>query len=300
MSCLRKHIRRNPCNRSRHKFTVKHKKFGRCPHVSAVIGNVYRNITYYFYISFICIFFKSEPLRVKLVLAELVKKNIDGLIIEPSKTQIAYKNRGVFSMLDRYNIPYVFVQGVYHGMEDVPYVILDDEKGGYQITKHLIELGHTRIAGIFKADDRQGLMRHNGYVRALKEAGIWYDPSLIIWFHTEDARALPIESIVEQVEQEKVDSIVCYNDMTAMTVINALEEKGYRVPDDVSVTGFDDSDFASNFKVPLTTMRHPQRGLGETAAELLVKLMKGEKLEDDRMHMVMESELIVRESTKRR
>ena len=83
-------------------------------------------------------------------------------------------------------------------------------------------------------------------------------------------------------------------------IINALEEKGYRVPDDVSVTGFDDSDFASNFKVPLTTMRHPQRGLGETAAELLVKLMKGEKPEDDRMHMVMESELIVRESTKRR
>jgi len=144
------------------------------------------------------------------------------------------------------------------------------------------------------------LMRHNGYVRALKEAGIWYDPSLIIWFHTEDARALPIESIVEQVEREEVDAIVCYNDMTAITVINALEEKGYSVPNDVSVTGFDDSDFASNFKVPLTTMRHPQRGLGETAAELLVKLMKGEKPEADKMHIVMESELIVRESTKRR
>ena len=233
-------------------------------------------------------------------LEELVKKNIDGLIIEPSKTQIAYKNRGVFSMLDRYNIPYVFMQGVYHGMEDVPYVILDDEKGGYQITKHLIELGHTRIAGIFKADDRQGLLRHNGYVRALKEAGIWYDPSLIIWYHTEDARTLPREVIAELVEREEIDAIVCYNDMTAMTVINVLEEKGLSVPNDVSVTGFDDSDFASNFKVPLTTMRHPQRGLGETAAELLVKLMKGEKPEDSKLHIVMESELIVRESTKRR
>ena len=233
-------------------------------------------------------------------LEELVKKNIDGLIIEPSKTQIAYKNRGVFSMLDRYNIPYVFMQGVYHGMEDVPYVILDDEKGGYQITKHLIELGHTRIAGIFKADDRQGLLRHNGYVRALKEAGIWYDPSLIIWFHTEDARALPRETIAELVDREQIDAIVCYNDMTAITVINVLEEKGLSVPGDISVTGFDDSDFAGNFKVPLTTMRHPQRGLGETAAELLVKLMKGEKLSEDKLHIVMESELIVRESTKKK
>ena len=192
------------------------------------------------------------------------------------------------------------MQGVYHGMEDVPYVILDDEKGGYQITKHLIELGHTRIAGIFKADDRQGLNRHNGYVRALKEAGIWYDPSLIIWFHTEDARALPREMIAELAEREQVDGIVCYNDMTAITVINVLEEKKFNVPEDISVTGFDDSDFASNFKVPLTTMRHPQRGLGETAAELLVKLMKGEKPKEDKLHIVMESELIVRESTKQR
>ena len=137
-------------------------------------------------------------------------------------------------------------------------------------------------------------------MRALKEAGIWYEPSRIIWFHTEDAGTLPKETVAELVDREQIDAIVCYNDMTAMTVINVLEEKGLSVPGDISVTGFDDSDFASNFKVPLTTMRHPQRGLGETAAELLVKLMKGEKPEEDKLHIVIESELIVRESTKKR
>lgn len=232
-------------------------------------------------------------------LEELVKKNIDGLIIEPSKSQIAFKNHDIFSMLERYRVPFVFVQGVYHGMEDKPYVLLDDEKGGYLITKHLIELGHKRIVGVFKADDRQGQNRHSGYVRALKEAGIWYDPSLIIWFHTEDMQSLPQEMIQEVVKREKVDAVVSYNDRIAIQVINALEEVGIRIPEDISVTGFDDSEFAKNLKVPLTTIKHPQRKIGEAAAELLVKLMKGHAVEEDKLHIIMEPELVVRESTRK-
>lgn len=232
-------------------------------------------------------------------LEELVKKNIDGLIIEPSKSQIAFKNHDIFSMLERYRVPFVFVQGVYHGMEDKPYVLLDDEKGGYLITKHLIELGHKRIVGVFKADDRQGQNRHSGYVRALKEAGIWYDPSLIIWFHTEDMHSLPQEMIQEVVRREKVDAVVAYNDRIAIQVINALEGVGIRIPEDVSVTGFDDSEFAKNFKVPLTTIKHPQRKIGEAAAELLIKLMKGHTVEEEKLHIIMEPELVVRESTRK-
>lgn len=232
-------------------------------------------------------------------LEELVKKNIDGLIIEPSKSQIAFKNHDIFSMLERYRVPFVFVQGVYHGMEDKPYVLLDDEKGGYLITKHLIELGHKRIVGVFKADDRQGQNRHSGYVRALKEAGIWYDPSLIIWFHTEDMQSLPQEMIQEVVKREKVDAVVSYNDRIAIQVINALEGIGIRIPEDVSVTGFDDSEFAKNFKVPLTTIKHPQRKIGEAAAELLIKLMKGHPVEEEKLHIIMEPELVVRESTRK-
>ena len=233
-------------------------------------------------------------------LEELVKKNIDGLIIEPSKSQIAFKNHDIFSMLERYRVPFVFVQGVYHGMEDKPYVLLDDEKGGYLITKHLIELGHERIAGVFKADDRQGQNRHSGYVRALKEAGIWYDPSLVIWFHTEDMQSLPQEMIQEVVKREKVDAVVSYNDRIAIQVIKALEEVGLQIPGDISVTGFDDSEFAKNLKVPLTTIKHPQRKIGEAAAELLIKLMKGYPVEDDKLHIIMEPELVVRDSTKKK
>ena len=233
-------------------------------------------------------------------LEELVKKNIDGLIIEPSKSQIAFKNHDIFSMLERYRVPFVFVQGVYHGMEDKPYVLLDDEKGGYLITKHLIELGHKRIVGVFKADDRQGQNRHSGYVRALQEAGIWYDPSLVVWFHTEDMQSLPQEMIQEIVSKEQIDAVVSYNDRIAIQIINALEEVGVNIPEDISVTGFDDSEFAKNLKVPLTTIKHPQRKIGEAAAELLIKLMKGYAVEDDKLHIMMEPELVVRDSTRKK
>jgi len=233
-------------------------------------------------------------------LEELVKKNIDGLIIEPSKSQIAFKNHDIFSMLERYRVPFVFVQGVYHGMEDKPYVLLDDEKGGYLITKHLIELGHKRIVGVFKADDRQGQNRHSGYVRALQEAGIWYDPSLVVWFHTEDMQSLPQEMIQEIVSKEQIDAVVSYNDRIAIQIINALEEVGVNIPEDISVTGFDDSEFAKNLKVPLTTIKHPQRKIGEAAAELLIKLMKGYAVEDDKLHIMMEPELVIRDSTRRK
>ena len=233
-------------------------------------------------------------------LEELLKKNIDGLIIEPSKSQIAFKNHDVFAMLERYHVPFVFVQGVYHGMEDKPYVLLDDEKGGYLITKHLIEQGHRRIAGVFKSDDRQGQNRHKGYVRALQEAGIWYDPALVVWYHTEDMYTLPYEMMQDMVHREQIDAVVAYNDRIAIDVINALEEEGLHVPDDISVAGFDDSEFAKNFKVPLTTICHPQSKIGVVAAELLIKLMKGYSVDEDKMHIIMEPELVIRNSTKKK
>ena len=78
-----------------------------------------------------------------------------------------------------------------------------------------------------------------------------------------------------------------------------MEEVGIRIPEDISVTGFDDSEFAKNLKVPLTTIKHPQRKIGEAAAELLVKLMKGHAVEEDKLHIIMEPELVVRESTRK-
>ena len=101
------------------------------------------------------------------VLEDILTKDIEGLIIEPSKSQIFCRHMNLYAMLDQYEIPYVFIQGVYPQMMDRPHILMDDCRGGYLVTKHLLDLGHSRILGIFKADDFQGKERHKGYVLSL-------------------------------------------------------------------------------------------------------------------------------------
>jgi DNA-binding LacI/PurR family transcriptional regulator len=89
-------------------------------------------------------------------------------------------------------------------------------------------------------------------------------------------------------------AVCCYNDMTAMGAMRAIRARGLRVPEDVSVTGFDDLFFAEYLEPPLTTVRQPMRRMGQMAMENLLKLMSGE---DSVAQVKVEAELIVRGST---
>ena len=153
-------------------------------------------------------------------------------------------------MLDQYEIPYVFIQGSYPQMMDRPHILMDDCKGGYLLTKYLLGTGHRKIVGVFKADDSQGAQRHLGYARALNEAGISYDPEMVIWFHTEDRKQKPglMMRLFLEAKRE-FDAVVCYNDQIAILVIRALREQGVRIPEDVSVTGYDNSAMAGSGEI---------------------------------------------------
>ena len=80
-------------------------------------------------------------------LEELLKKDIDGLIIEPSKSEMICKHRNLYQNLDKFEIPYVFIQGIYSEMRDKPHILMDDAQGGYLVTKYLLELGHKKDQG---------------------------------------------------------------------------------------------------------------------------------------------------------
>ena len=234
-------------------------------------------------------------------LSDILTKDIDGLIIEPSKSEIYCRNLTQYEMLDELGVPYVFIQGTYMQLKDKPNIVMDDAKGGYMVTNYLISLGHKNIAGIFKNDDTQGKMRHKGYVKALQEAGIEYNPDLVTWFHTEDRDVKPAETVRQMIEDGvEFDAIVCYNDQIAMEVINVLTKFGKRVPEDVSVTGYDNSFMAMTSPVRLTTIAHPQEKLGEMAAELLLEKIKHIPDSESKVARVIEPELIIGDSCKKR
>ena len=134
-------------------------------------------------------------------LEDLIEKNIDGIIIEPSKSNVFCKHKYLYDKLDSYGIPYIFIQGAYSVMEDKPHVIMDDEKGTYLLTEYLISLGHRNILGVFKSDDTQGQNRHKGYAKALADAGIPYNPEDVIWFYTEDRAVHPYTTLQKMIKR---------------------------------------------------------------------------------------------------
>ena len=230
-------------------------------------------------------------------LEDILTKDVDGLIIEPSKSQILCRNMPLYEQLDRMGIPYVFIQGSYLQMKNKPTILLDDAKGAYLLTKYLIDTGHRQIAGVFKADDSQGAERHKGYVKALQEAGMSYQPELVVWFHTEDRKVKPAVMVQMMLEAElPIDAVVCYNDQIAYGVIDLLQKHNVRVPEDVLVIGFDDSSISEYSPVKITSFVHPKVEMGRAAANKLIHMLRSS---DPEQPLVLDMPLHEKESTRR-
>lgn len=230
-------------------------------------------------------------------LKDMLGKNVEGLIIEPTKSALFSHNLELYKALETSGIPYVFIHGYHQNMEDKPYVILDDAAGMYAVVRYLAKLGHRKIIGIFKADDIQGLSRHKGYAKALADSGLPYDPDNVVLFHTEDKGVKPATAIREMIMSgRKMDAVACYNDEIAFRVFQLVEGMGLKVPEDISVTGFDDSYLSENGAVRLTSVSHPKERLGAAAAELLLDILGGKEDVRDHMQQVIEPELVIKDS----
>ncbi len=174
-------------------------------------------------------------------------------------------------------------------------VSLKDEESSRVATQYLIDLGHQRIAhltGPLTEDCSQD--RCNGYQAALQSARIDPDPALIVegdWSATSGYQS------VQRWLQTGVQftALVAQNDRMAIGATHALREAGKRVPQDVSVVGFDDMPLASYFDPPLTTMRQDTFEMGRQAARLLIHAV--EDPDSPRQHVFLPAELVVRSST---
>lgn len=232
------------------------------------------------------------------ILENILTKNIKGIIIEPTKSALPHINLNYFEELKKRGIPYIFINSYYDELKP-SYIIQDDEGGGFTVTEHLIKLGHQNIVGIFKSDDNQGLNRYKGYIKALRQYGVKIKEDNIIWYTTEEMKTKPSQMITKIFEKEKPTAIVCYNDQIAMWVIEALRNLGLNIPDDVSIAGFDDSDYAVLSDIKLTSIIHPKEEMGRQAAKALFKLIDmGSKAFEKPINICIKPELKVRSSTK--
>jgi len=233
-------------------------------------------------------------------LSMLASQPLSGLIIEPTKSAEGNPNLAYFLALNNQRIPYVMINASYPEIS-CPSLVIDDEEGGYEAALHLLRLGHRRIAGFFKSDDLQGVLRLRGFLRAHQKEGCPLPPDFVVAYRTEERESKPIEDaarLLSRPEGERPTAFVCYNDELAVQLLDAIRQAGLSVPQDVSIVGFDDSSLATATEVKLTTLVHPKAKMGEDAASLLFAMIEsgGREVPESKRY---KPELIVRESTRR-
>lgn len=230
----------------------------------------------------------TDPDAFRELVDELVgHRRVDGLIVINPYSDARFEHLPE-------NFPVVFVGARAHG-EGISSVCLDDEKVAYEATRHLISLGHTGIAmvtGPMEEDCSQD--RTEGYRRALTEAGIPFDESMIVegdWSATSGQDAL-----LSFVEQGRAPTAVfAQNDRMAMGVLRAARDVNLKVPSQLAVIGVDDMPLSSYFDPPLTTMQQDMPRIGREATRILLDIIN--KKNTSLREVKLSAQLIVRQST---
>lgn len=203
----------------------------------------------------------------------LESNNVDGIIIEPTKSALPNPNIKLYEEIIDQGIPVLFINSYYPDLS-LPHVAMDDRKAGLMAVNHLIEAGHTNIAGIFKADDRQGHFRYSGFMRGLLDAGLSIHDNNIIWIDTEDTNHMGDNERRILRRLKGCTACVCYNDEVAVAIVEMCKRNLISVPEDLSIVSIDDSDLAVNSELPLTSVAYPIKELGKKAAENLLQLIE--------------------------
>lgn len=151
-------------------------------------------------------------------------------------------------------------------------IVPDDRQGAYEVVSELIEAGHRRIA--FLDDHRHppaSGLRFEGFRAALAEHGLDYEPALHLETTPFVRGGLVLSELIDLPGHQRPSAVFCYNDRVAMGAYRAARTRGLRVPDDLSIVGFDDQEFiASELDPPLTTVRLPHREMGQLAIQLVL------------------------------
>jgi LacI family transcriptional regulator len=229
--------------------------------------------------------------REEVCIRRLMARRVDGMFISPVY-RIEPEARVYQELLAR-GTPTVLLGHPAPFCNAFPAVSSDDLLAAYSTTKHLLALGHKRIAfltGRLVAPWAQE--RLDGYRRALREAGLDVDDRLVFTAGStiEDGMKAGLQMLNESCQATAVQAV---NDLVAVGCVNAFLHQGMKIPQDISVVGFGNILLSEHCRVPLTTVRQPKFRLGVAAVETMVKVMRRDRVESRRLP----AELVIREST---
>jgi len=228
--------------------------------------------------------YKKEEEAINLLLT----KRVDGLLITP----VQDRDDDIKNLIDA-NIPFVIVGRDFENIE-VDAVYNDEVKGGFLATEYLIKKGHKRVAlinGFLHKSPARG--RLEGYKKALNKYRIPLDDSLI---SVGDINMEDGHERTKQMLEKNIDftAIFAYNDMMAFGAMQAIKEKGLRIPEDIGLVGYDDIPFSSLISPSLTTIRLKKQELGAESVKLLLSRINGNRKKMKKI--MLDVELQIRES----
>ncbi|WP_035768101.1 LacI family DNA-binding transcriptional regulator [Butyrivibrio sp. NC2002] len=236
------------------------------PFVSELIGGIEESIRKAGYFMMLYISRDTDE-----IMRHVSTWNVDGLLL------FGMLNDDGIRVSERYKKPIVCIDTYsIEGLKHFINVGLDDEKGTFEMVNYMISLGHKKIA--FLSDNLNGVdyARFSGYKRALSEAGIEFQKD---WFLKINPRSKEVQASLEDICKKITgfDAVMCVSDLYAVQLISSLNDRGIRVPEDVSVAGFDDTLLGQLHRPALTTVHQDVKGKGIVATETLLKCIRGEK-----------------------
>ncbi len=219
----------------------------------------------------------------------LLQKQVDGFVIVPARS-----SDEAVALIQSHSVPLVVMDrkvGI-----PVDTVRCDSEGGAYELVKYLISLGHKRIAVLSGSQNvSTAVDRVLGYQRALKEAGLPSDETLILRREFTQAAGYAMAKHLLSSEPRPT-ALFAVNNFIAIGAFKALTEMGYHVPDDISMVAFDDLPPTLVMEPFLTVASQPAYQMGRRATELLLDRLSG-KLPAEYQSIILPTELIIRSST---
>jgi LacI family transcriptional regulator len=222
----------------------------------------------------------------------LFNSRVDGFLVSLS---FETKNNEPFQGIFRKDIPLVFFDRVFECNNCVT-VVIDNFRAGYDVTKHLIDQGCRNIAHVGGSMSRNVYNdRYRGYRQALVDNGLEVkDDNVIVTDLSDSSGVMIVRQLLSRGTMP--DGVFTANDNSAVSLICELKKKGYRVPEDVAVAGFNDDPVSRIVEPNLTTVRYPGRAMGEVAASTIIRILEGTQYEKVNS-IILSYDLIIRQSS---